>query len=530
MLKLLIKKQITEFFKGFFYNAKTNKAQSKNKTVFLFVLFTFLMVVVVGGSFFALAFGFSVSLHEAGFDNVYFAIMGLVAVFFGVFGSVFSTYNGLYRAKDNDLLLSMPIPASYIVASRLINVYLFGLAYSGIVFLPAIIAYQVFCGFNVPALIGGVVMLFMISAVDMLLSCLLGFIVAKISLRLKNNKSFITVLISIVLIVGWYILYFRAQTMIPEVIANAALYGQSIESSAPILALWGNCGVGVWLSVLVCFAVSVVVLGAIWAFMSKGFIRLATATGAAGKTEYHEKTADARSVSRSLLEKEFKRFTASANYMLNCGLGILMISVFGVAVLIKGGEVMSAAPGIIVATAPGLVAAILCMLSSMNDMAAPSVSLEGKNLWILQSLPLDPWLVIRAKAEVQFILTLIPMLFCDICVAIAMPFGVFEKVIITLFSVVYSAFASLFVMVLGLKMPNLTWTNEIVPIKQSACVAVAMFGTWGIAIVVGGLAFALAPLVGSAAILTVLTLLTGVFTWLIYRWLRTKGAKIFADL
>ena len=37
------------------------------------------------------------------------ALMGLLAVFLGAFGSVFNTYSGLYLAKDNDLLLSMPM-------------------------------------------------------------------------------------------------------------------------------------------------------------------------------------------------------------------------------------------------------------------------------------------------------------------------------------------------------------------------------------------------------------------------------------
>ena len=45
-------------------------------------------------------------------------------------------------------------------------------------------------------------------------------------------------------------------------------------------------------------------------------------------------------------------------------------------------------------------------------MAAPSVSLEGKNLWLLQSLPVKPWQALRAKLTVQLLLTGIPALFC----------------------------------------------------------------------------------------------------------------------
>lgn len=52
---------------------------------------------------------------------MYFAMMGLLASFFGVFGSVFNTYAGLYLAKDNDLLLSMPIPIRTILCARLLG-------------------------------------------------------------------------------------------------------------------------------------------------------------------------------------------------------------------------------------------------------------------------------------------------------------------------------------------------------------------------------------------------------------------------
>ena len=60
----------------------------------------------------------------------------LVGVLMGVFGSVFNTFSGLYQAKDNDLLLSLPIPVRAILASRLLGVYLMGLTFSGVILLP----------------------------------------------------------------------------------------------------------------------------------------------------------------------------------------------------------------------------------------------------------------------------------------------------------------------------------------------------------------------------------------------------------
>ena len=67
--------------------------------------------------------------------------MGLLALFMGVFGSVFNTYASLYQAKDNDLLLSMPIPSGKILLVRLSGVYAMGLMYEVSVMIPTLVVW-----------------------------------------------------------------------------------------------------------------------------------------------------------------------------------------------------------------------------------------------------------------------------------------------------------------------------------------------------------------------------------------------------
>ena len=43
----------------------------------------------------------------------------------------------------------------------------------------------------------------------------------------------------------------------------------------------------------------------------------------------------------ALLAKEFGRFASSPSYMLNCGLGVLLLPVLGAVFLIKGGSFIS---------------------------------------------------------------------------------------------------------------------------------------------------------------------------------------------
>ena len=109
MLKTLVKKQLMEIFRSYFYNAKTNKKRSTAGIIAYILLFAALMIGL-GGMFTGLSVSLCAPLTQAGMGWLYFALMSLLAIFLGAFGSVFNTYSGLYFAKDNDLLLSLPIP------------------------------------------------------------------------------------------------------------------------------------------------------------------------------------------------------------------------------------------------------------------------------------------------------------------------------------------------------------------------------------------------------------------------------------
>ena len=515
MLSVLLKKQLTEIFRNYFYNPKTNKARSKAAVAAYIVLFAVLMVVILGGMFTVLSVALCTPLTAAGLDWLYFALMALLATLLGAFGSVFNTYSGLYLAKDNDLLLSMPIPVNTLMASRLLGVYLMGLMYSGVVMLPAVIVYWVATPASAAAVIGGVLLVFLLSVFVLTLSCALGWLVAKISQKLKN-KSFITVVLSLVFFGAYYFFYFKAEDLLQELLRSAAVYGARIKGAAYPLYLLGRVGTGDITAMLTVSAVILALFAALWVLLRRSFIRIATATGQSAKRAYRERAAVRRSVSSALLSKE------------------LLMPLAGFTLLWKGSDIRAALGAALGAEAGAylsvMLTAALCMLAAMNDMAAPSVSLEGKSLWLLQSLPVTPWQVLRAKLRFQMLLTAIPMLVCLVCAVIALPMAAAETALMAVLSLLFVVFSALLGLTLGLKMPHLHWTSELAPIKQSACVAITLLGGWGYALVLL-FGFLLAgQRLGAAAymgIFAVLTLLACV--WL-YRWLKKKGVVVFAAL
>ena len=529
MLKQLVKKQMAEIFRSYLYDAKKSQKRAKGTVILYFALFVFLMVGVLGGMFTFVAMMLCDAMAAVDMGWLYFTLMGLVAIFMGAFGSVFNTYSSLYLAKDNDLLLSLPIPLRVIISSRLVTVYLMGLMYSAVVIVPAVVVYWIQVAHSAAAIVGGILTVAIVSLIVLLLSCLLGWVVAKISLKLKH-KSITTVLVSLLGIGLYYFIYFKA---ISDLVANAVVYGVKIKGAAYPLYLFGRMAEGDWTAMALVSAAVVLLTAMTWLLLSRSFLRLATSGGSTGKARYREKKARVRSLPAALLGKECRRFVSSPNYMLNCGLGVLMIPAAGVLLLLKGGEWL----GLLKAVLPGadsvlaaLAISVACLLASMNDMAAPSVSLEGKSLWVLQSLPVSAWEVLKAKLKMQLVFTGIPMLVFLACALPVLGLSPALSLLAAAGSLLSVLLLALFGLTMGLKMPNLHWTSEITPVKQGGSVALALLGGWAYALLPGGAAMALGRNLHPAVIPAVFCLLTAVLCALLYVWLKNRGAKVFAAL
>ena len=509
MLSALLKKQLQEIFRSYFYNAKQGKARSRVSTVGYFAFFAVLMVGVLGGMFTYLAHSLCAPFAAAGMEWLYFTIMAMVAIVLGAFGSVFNTYSSLYLAKDNDLLLSMPIPVRTILLSRLLSVYLMGLLYSGVVLLPAMIVYWVTVSAAPAALAGGLLLFVLVTIFVLTLSCALGWVVARVSLKLKH-RSITVVLTSL--------LFLRAY------------YGAQIRGKAYPLYLIGRAGAGDGPAMAVVTAVVLVLFILLFWLLSRSFLRIATASGSTVRRVYREKTAVQRGAGTALLARELRHFGGNPSYMLNCGLGILLLPLGGTALLWKRDlldvlQPMVGGQGIAL-----ILCALVCLLASMNLMAAPSVSLEGRTLWLVQSLPVRPWQVLRAKLQLQLVLTAVPALIAAVCAAVAAARPVGETLLLLAVPLGYVLLLALFSLFAGLKLPNLTWTNEITPIKQGGSVMLALFGGFVYAGLLPLAYFLGASALGLSACLEIYLGLTLALAAVLYVWLRRRGAAVFAAL
>ena len=79
-------------------------------------------------------------------------------------------------------------------------------------------------------------------------------------------------------------------------------------------------------------------------------------------------------------------------------------------------------------------------------------------------------------------------------------------------------------------MPNLTWTNEITPIKQSLGVMLALFGGFVYAVAIPIAFFTFGYKIGFAAFAGCYAAITLILCAILYIWLRKRGSETFASL
>lgn len=531
MTKALLKKQMMEVFSWVYQNKKSGKNRSKGGIV-LYALLYLLVFGFLGFSFYMVAAALCQPLVSAGFGWLYFAIMGLLSVAFGVFGSVFSTYTSLYQAKDNDLLLSMPVPASKILMIRLSGVYTMGLMYELIIMIPTVIAYFLAAPVNAAGIVCTLLIPWVLSVFVLILSAVLGWVVALVGSRLKN-KNIVVVFLSLAFITGYYYLYSQAYSILERILSNPETIAAQAKTFLYPLYHMGLAAQGNLVSMVIFTAIAAVLFGIVYLLLSRSFLKLATTNRGAPKVRYRERKTAARTAGQALLGKELRRFLGSASYMLNCGLGIVLMIVGAVALIIKGDVVVSTLTMVFAGyedMIPLIAVAAVCLFTTMNDITAPSVSLEGKNIWLVQSLPVSARQVLMAKLKLHLLLTLIPAAVLTAAVEwVIRPAPVFA-LLIFLSVGAFILFMAAFGLFLNLLMPNLTWTSETVPIKQSMAVMIALFGGWAIIMLFGVAYYLLSGVLSPLAYLLCATvILSGAFLVLL-RWIKTRGERIFESL
>ena len=419
MFKALMRVQLASVIASLMRSSKGNEKRSAASVALIALLFVFVIGVLafaVGITFYVLA----VPLNGAGLAWFYFAMAALTAFALCFIGSVFTAQQQLFSARDNELLLAMPVPPAQHTRLAHGDAAAHHYALELIVLLPAYIVWGVQIGFSAAGVIAAAAGALLLPLLVMCFTCLFAWILAAISARMRN-KTVVTLVLSLLFLAAYFYVYMNLNDLLTAIVENSAAIAGAMSAVYPAYAFGQAIAEGDLIQLAGFAACCVVPFAIVYAILSRGFLAVTTRRPSAKKLVYRERALRVGSVRGALLRRELARFGANGMYILNAAMGSILTVAAAVALVIYRGTLIALLEPLPAGWTAALMAVALCFLCATDVISAPSISLEGKTLWLLKSLPVEARAILMSKVELHLVIALPPTLIASACCVIALP-------------------------------------------------------------------------------------------------------------
>ena len=434
-----------------------NNKQKRNIAV-LFVVVIVYMAINIG----AFSVTTTMNLIHAGLvEYVYASLLSLTSV--ALITLLLFTLNALlFEGNDYEMLQSLPVSKRDIIASKLLIVYIFAFCFACGMMLPGMVVhvlsthayiqfvFSIFSVVFVPVIPIGIAIIFGVGILY----------VASFAKHTTVLKILLSVLLFIGLMIGIYLLQ--------SVDSLSTVMGLQMLQIYPPSLIFLKSNI---LYACMSFVVSMLIFYMItWKY--EVLHKLSTKH----RVIYHDATFKHHSVFHALYQKELKRFFGSYLAVINQGFGVIMLVTGSVLLVFVPPTVLfsilkvSQIPVNVVDYIPLVIAGML----AFTFPSASSLSLEGKNLWIIQTAPVKMLDIIFSKISVTLFLHLIGYVCAIVAVFLRFSLSVEQVIAVLLIPLAYSIFTAILGFALDYRFANYSWDNEVVPIKQNLQVGLTM--------------------------------------------------------
>lgn len=449
--------------------------------------------------------------------------------------TLFQTNGYLFNFKEYDMLMSLPFESRTIAGCKFLYMYIKSLPWYISISLAMMIGYGIFAHPSVIVYPLWMILSLFLPVIPMLAAAFIGFLIARISAGFKKTNIVQTALTMI-----FVIFFFSLRFFIEDMFRNDKVEA-TLESISEIT---GNAGriylPAGWfanavrkpdlLSALLLIGVSVLLFAAVFTVVGKSYRNINSALKShAAARNFKMSAQKQRSVEEAIAFKEFKRMTGSTTYLVNGGIGMILVSLFGIVSLIFGFDkiIMTITqnapidPAVLRPAIPFIIYFFIGMIAT----TACSPSLEGKNYWILQSLPIEMKTVYRGKMLFNMLLTVPFMTFSTLCMCISAHVPLADSVLYLIMGFALCAFSTAWGCVCGIRHMRLDWENEVEVIKQGAAVTVYLLPNLIVTMALIGLTIFLGTQMDHKLLTLILILITAVLAALSYRKAMTLAKR-----
>jgi len=410
----------------------------------------------------------------------------------------FKSNGYLFQFKEYDMLMALPFEAKAIAGGKFLYMYIKSLLWTVSISLSMMIGYGIYVKPGPIVYVVWIILSAFIPIIPMLVASLAGYFIASISSHFKKTnliQTFFTLLL--------VLLAFSFRFII-EGIARNGETNQALNdiagavNEALVYYLPGQWFVGAVTNLrigdmLLLVGVSILAFEGMFWYVGRSYRQINSALKSHASAKAYKMTAQKRkSILQTIAYKEYKRMLGSTVYTTNVIIGEILAAILGVVALIFGFDkiiatITNGAPLTAQMLYPAIPLIIYFCIGMMTTTAV-SPSLEGKNYWIIQSLPIDKKVLYQGKMLFQMYLAVPFMAFATICVCISAKVPFLNMALYLVEGFVLCAFSSAWGIVCGMKHMRLDWENEVEVVKQGAAVAIYMlpnmFITMGLVVLV----------------------------------------------
>ncbi|PES82928.1 permease [Bacillus cereus] len=455
----------------FKYEKDKKKKQNKILLSASIVLVGVMLMLYCGASAYGL-----VKLGISEIIPVYALVISSVLT---LFFTIFKANGEIFAFKDYDLLMSLPIRVSTIITSRFLYLYLLNTVFSIIIMLPMGVVYGIHEKPSVSFYFMWFVSMFIASLIPTTIAAVFGAAITAIASKFKNTNKITTILSFIVIITfGFFMLKNgNAQYSLNDMNGIGAIVSEQLTKVYPLANMFQKAIVNTDIVAFILF----VGISVIWYYLFVKILSLKYKQINTGISTYHMlsnyeiHSMRKESVLVALYKKELKRFFSSTVYVINSGMGVVMAIAFSLAIVVVGPSQFIAYPGIealLQKVAPFAIAAAI----SMTCTTCVSLSLEGKNVWIIKSLPIAPKMIYDSKILVNLSLSIPASIISAVLLIIGLKLDVWSSLLIVITPIAYSSFSAVWGIFINNRFGYYDWVSETQIVKQSVGSFVGMFG------------------------------------------------------
>lgn len=509
----------------------THDVKERRKWILLSIAMLLSMVIIAGASF-SYSYGMAMTFEQIGRMDLLLAIMMAATSVVGFFTTIYKAGDVLFGFKDYDLVMSLPIRTSDVVASRILQLYVLNLFFSLIVMVPAGIVYAIKVNPSPFYYLYFLITLLFIPLVPIIAATIIGALISWFSSRFKGSRIISLVLtfsVIIAFMVGSFSMNGNEQ-LLTDIGTQLA---DMIFKLYPLTAMYVDSVCSYQMDSLLLFiAISVLVFMMFTYVLGTRFKAIHTGlTTSHASSKYQMKELRTSSPFRALYKKELRRYMSSSLYVLNTSIGMVLLLVMSISLLFVGSETFEQFLDIpqLSNYLSRLAPLFVSLFIVMSCTTSCSISLEGNHLWILKSSPVSKSAILLSKVAVNLTVTIPMLLVSGVLLIISLGTGWVESLLLLVIPGIYACYSALIGVLVNLKLPNFTWTSEVTAIKQSAAVMVSMLVSFISLLIPFGLSMLLTDM-NANLILLVIALLMSLASGMLYRYIQRHGERLFQAL